>query len=451
MSSAAGNSTSAGVVIDRDEAKVARTTMRRVSRRLLPFVFALFVCNIIDRTNIAIAALQMNRDLRFSATAYGLGAGIFFVGYVLFEVPSNLILARVGARRWIARIMVSWGLVASAMMLVRTPLQFYVLRFLLGVAEAGFFPGIVYYLSLWFPSRRRGVALARFMIAMPIAGAIGTPLGAWLLGLDATLGLRGWQWLFLLEGIPSVVLGIVTWVVLTDRPEDARWLSGDQRDWLVAHLRLDSRESAAPRDTAALGAFTSPLVWLLSVPHFLMAVPLYAYTFWAPLMIRDALHTSAVATGLIVGLIACLSATSMLLAGASSDHREERCLHAAVGATLAALGCVAVALSGSAPVQVAGLALVEIGVRIYNAPFWCIPPMLLRGSAAAAGIALVNAIANVGGFVGPYAIGWVKDATGTASGAFLMVGAMALAAATVLSLVLPRRTSVAWHAVRAAQ
>ena len=222
MSSSTAIPASSGVGIDRDDTDLARTTMRRVSLRLLPFLFVLYVCNFLDRTNVAIAALQMNRDLHFSATAYGFGAGIFSLGYALFEVPSNLVLARVGARYWIARIMITWGLVAAAMMFVRTPIQFYGLRFLLGVAEAGFVPGIIYYLSGWFPAAQRARALSRFMIAIPISAAIGNPLGAWLLELDGLRGLAGWQWLFLLEGIPAVLLGFA---VLALPPRPPRWLA----------------------------------------------------------------------------------------------------------------------------------------------------------------------------------------------------------------------------------
>ena len=210
-----------------DDSEIARATLRRVSVRLLPFLFVLYVFNYLDRTNVALAGLQMNRDLGFSAAAYGLGAGIFFVGYVFLEVPSNLVLARVGARLWIARIMVTWGLIASAMMFVRTPLQFYVLRFLLGAAEAGFFPGVIFYLSSWFPAPQRARAISRFMIAIPVSAVLGGPTAALLLGFDGRLGLRGWQWLFLVEGIPSIVLSVVTLLYLTDRIEQARWLAPD--------------------------------------------------------------------------------------------------------------------------------------------------------------------------------------------------------------------------------
>jgi MFS family permease len=238
MSSSTAIPASSGVGIDQDDTDLARTTMRRVSLHLLPFLLVLYICNYLDRTNVAIAALQMNRDLSFSASAYGFGAGIFFLGYALFEVPSNLVLARVGARRWIARIMITWGLVAAAMMFVRTPIHFYTLRFLLGVAEAGFFPGIVYYLSGWFPAVHRARALSRFMTAIPISVAIGNPLGAWLLGLDGMRGLAGWQWLFLLEGIPSVVLGFA---VLPPRLPRCRALA------LRRAARLACRTPAARR------------------------------------------------------------------------------------------------------------------------------------------------------------------------------------------------------------
>ena len=421
-----------------DDVELERRTMRRVSARLLPFLVALFVCCTVDRTNVAIAALQMKRDLHFSATAYGFGAGIFFIGYALFEVPSNLILARVGARRWIARIAITWWLIASAMMLVRTPAQFYALRFLLGIAEAGALPGIIYYLTLWFPARERGTATARFMIASPLAGAIGNSLGGWVLGLDGHLGLAGWQWLFALEGIPSVALGVMALAVLADRPETAPWLPGDERQWLVERLRLDAMESATPHDVGPLRALAHPIIWLLGSTGLLMSLLLWAYTFWAPLFVRDALQTSAVTTGLIVAAIACVAAIAMLLNGAHSDRSRERCVHAGVGSVLAAVGCVGAAVLPSPPQRVAGLALVEIGVRLFVPPFVCLAPMLLCGTAAAVGIALVNTMFSVGGIVGPTLVGWFKDATGSTSGAFLLLAGVSLIAA-VLCLVLRRQ------------
>jgi ACS family tartrate transporter-like MFS transporter len=414
-----------------DQAELPRNTLRRVSTRLLPFLVALYMWAWIDRTNLAIAALEMKHDLHFSAATYGFGAGIFFLGYALFEVPSNLILARVGARRWIARIAISWGLVASAMMFVRTPIEFYIVRVLLGLAEAGFVPGIIYYLSLWFPARERGAATARFMIAAPLAGIVGNALGGWVLGFDGRLGLRGWQWLFLIEGIPSIVLGAGALLMLTDRPEDAEWLSNQQRDWLVGRLRQGAVQTANSHKLTPLRALAHPMVWLLSLTNFLMAMPLLAYAFWAPLFVREAIHTNTIATGLVVAGIACLATVAMLLNSVYSDRTGKPCLHAGAPAVLAAIGCLGVVLLPNPPARVAALALVEIGVRSYVPPFLCLTPALLRGTAAAAGIALVNAAFSVGGFVGPSLIGWFKETTGSTSGAFLILAAVSASAAAL--------------------
>ena len=444
MSSSTAIPASSGVGIDRDDTDLARTTMRRVSLRLLPFLFLIYVFNFLDRTNVAIAALQMNRDLAFSATAYGFGAGIFSLGYALFEVPSTLVLARVGARYWIARIMITWGLVATAMMFVRTPTQFYALRFLLGVAEAGFAPGIIYYLSGWFPAPQRARALSRFLTAIPISAAIGNPLSAWLLGLDGVRGLAGWQWLFLLEGIPPVLLGFTVLAVLPDRPAGARWLSVEQRDWLTARLRRDADESPAPHGVAPLRALVLPTIWLASLPYFLVITTQYGYIFWAPTMIRDALHASNLMTGLITGGIACVAAGVMLVVGASSDRTGERFFHASACAVLAALGCVGAALLPHPLARVAGLALVSIGVHAFYIPFWCVPTALLRGTAAAAGIALVGSLGHVGGFVGPYVLGLLMDATGSTTVALLGLASLALTAAA-LCVVLRRHAGLESH------
>jgi ACS family tartrate transporter-like MFS transporter len=432
------------VGIDRDDTDLARTTMRRVSLRLLPFLFVLYICNFLDRTNVAIAALQMNRDLHFSATAYGFGAGIFSIGYALFEVPSTLVLARVGARYWIARIMITWGLVSAAMMFVHTPVQFYALRFLLGVAEAGFVPGILYYMSGWFPAAQRARALSRFLMAIPISAVIGNPLSAWLLGLDGLRGLAGWQWLFLLEGIPSVLLGVAVLALLSDHPAGARWLSVEQRDWITQRLQRDGDESPAPHGVPPLRALILPTIWLASLPYFLIITTGYGYIFWAPTMIRDALQASNTTTGLITGGIACVAAGAMLAVGASSDRTGERFFHAGACAVLAALGCASAALLPHPLARVAGLALVPIGVYGFYVPFWCLPTALLRGTAAAAGIAFVGALGHVGAFVGPYVVGLLMDMTGRTTGALLGLASLALAAAA-LCLVLRRQAALASH------
>ena len=424
--------------LERGDSEIGRATIRRVSLRLLPFLFILYVFNFLDRTNIAIAGLQMNRDLHFSSSAFGLGSGVFFIGYSLFEVPSNLVLVRVGARRWIARIMITWGLIACAMLLVRTPLHFYILRFLLGVAEAGFFPGIVYYLSQWFPAEQRARASSRFMVAIPLSSVLGGVLGGLLLGLNGRLGLAGWQWLLLIEGIPSVLLGFVVLAWLTERPEEAQWLTAEQRGWLTDTLRRDHDESHGLHGLPPLSVLVQPMVWFLGVTYFLVVTGGYGYTFWAPTIIRDSLHTSNTATGLIIALFACISAASMLAVGMSSDRNGERCRHAAGCAFTIAVGYVGAALLPSPIARVVAFSLVLIGVNSFLAPFWCMPSMLLTGSAAAVGIALVNALGNLGGFVGPSVIGLAIDATGGTTGAFLALAGLGLLAA-ILCLALRRQ------------
>lgn len=416
------------------DAALEQLTMRRVSLRILPFMFVLYIFNFLDRSNVGLAALQMNQDLGFSSEAFGLGAGIFFIGYSLFEVPSNLLLVKVGARKWIARIMITWGIIASVMMFVTTPMQFYVLRFLLGVAEAGFFPAIIYYLSQWFPAKMRARSMARFMIAIPLAGLIGGPLGGWLLDLDGKAGLQGWQWLFVVEGIPSVLLGFVTLKFLTEHPRDATWLTAPQRLWLIERLRRDQIEHPADHGMPPLRALLHPLIWLAAIPELLVTTAGYAYLFWGPLLIRETLKTSNMAIGLWGAAIAVVSAIAMLLMGAHSDKTGERTGHAALCAAFVSLACVGAAVFQNPYAKIASLILMQVSVISFLAPFWCIPSLLLSGSSAAVGIALVNAIGNVGGFIGPTAIGFLRTRTGGDTGAFLGLGAMAATAAAIIYL-----------------
>ncbi len=417
------------VLVDTD---FERATMKRVGRRILPFVFVLYIFNFLDRSNVGLAALQMNHDLGFSPAAFGLGAGIFFIGYALFEVPSNLLLVKVGARRWIARIMIMWGMIAVGMMSVRTPMQFYVLRFALGVAEAGFFPAIIYYLSQWFPASMRAGSLAKFMIAIPLSGLLGGPLGGWLLGFDGRLGLQGWQWLFLVEGIPSVLLGFVTLRYLTEQPAEAQWLSAEQRAWLTQRLAKDRDESPAPHGLPPLRALLHPLVWLAAIIQLLLTTASYAYLFWGPLLIRETLHVSNFATGMLTGAIAVISAVGLLLVGASSDRTGERPGHAAACAAFAMLGCIGAAATADPVWRFASLALMQISVVSFLAPFVTIPTMLLSGGSAAVGIALVNAIGSVGGFIGPYLIGFLRTRTGRDESAFVVLAIMAAIATGIL-------------------
>jgi len=396
------------------------------------------------------AKLQMAHDLGLSASAYGFGVNIFFLGYCLFEVPSKILMARVGARRWMARIVISWGLIASAMTFVRTPAQFYGLRVLLGIAEAGFFPGIVYYLSQWFPTAQRARALSRFVIATPLSAMLGNPLAGWLMRFNGTLGLEGWRWVFLVEGIPSVLLGVITLVLLTDSPEHARWLSNEQRAWLAERLRRDGEDSAAPHGVSALRALAYPMVWLVSAPYFLWDMTFYGYMFWAPDFVRDTLRVSPVVTGLVTGFFACLGAVAVLAVGAISDRTGGRFQYMLAGFMLIMVGCLSVGLMPNAIGRVAGLGLVLVGDMTVLVPFWCLPTVLLRGRAAAAAIALVNSVGNLAGLVAPALLGWVKDATGSTRSGFLMLAVVPLGAMAV-SLVLRRQTVFASNTRAAVQ
>jgi ACS family tartrate transporter-like MFS transporter len=319
-------------------------TMQKVSRRLIPYLFVLYVAAYLDRINIGFAQLQMKSALGFSDTVYGLGAGIFFLGYFLFEVPSNLILARVGARVWIARIMITWGLIASAMAIVRTPAEFYALRFLLGVAEAGFFPGVIYYLSQWFPAAARASAISRFMTAAAVSGIVGGPLSAALFKLDGVSGLAGWQWIFVAEGIPSVVLGVTTLWFLTDRPAEAKWLSPADREHLERTMRSEAADIARRGHVSLRDALLHPTVWRLSLLSFTLLVGLYGISFWLPQIVESLSSGDNVEVALLSGIPYVAAAVAMVVVGAHSDRNRERCLHIAGAALVGAAGLGATAM-----------------------------------------------------------------------------------------------------------
>jgi len=416
-------------------------TLRRVTRRLIPFMFVLYIANYLDRVNVSFAALHMNRDLGFSGAAYGLGAGMFFLGYCLFQVPSNLVLARVGARRWIGSLMIVWGTIASAMMLVRGVASFYTLRALLGVVEAGFFPGMILYLTYWFPAVERARAVASFMTAIPVSGVVGGPLSGALLGLNGVAGLAGWQWLFLLEGLPSVLLGAAALWYLTDRPADARWLPAEGRAWLVERLRRD--QSSGGEEAGRTGAslrqgLQDGVVWRLGLLYFLIIAGLYGQGLWLPQIIKGSSQLSDLTVGLLSVAPALVAAVAMVAWGARSDRTGERHLHVAAPLAAGAVGFLATAVTRDVPLlATAALSLSAVGFTSALGPFWALPTAFLRGTAAAGGIALINALGNVAGLASPYLVGLVKDATGGYAGALIVLALLMLAGAT-LALALRR-------------
>jgi MFS transporter, ACS family, tartrate transporter len=417
-----------------DGSILERTTLSKVGWRLLPFLLLLYIIAWIDRVNIGFAALQMNRDLGFSAAVYGFGAGVFFLGYALFEVPSNLILARVGARRWIARIMITWGVLSIAMMFVQGAASFYLLRFLLGVAEAGFLPGIIYYLGNWYPKSDRARAVSWFMLGIPLSTVVGGPLAGVILELNGLHGLTGWQWLFLLEGIPAVVLGVVVLFYLTDSPEQAAWLEPDERAWLAGKVRA---EGAAARERHNIGlgaALLHPTVWGLCIVLFACQCCSYGLTLWIPQIVQGLSGLSPIAVGAISAIPYAAAAVGMILIGASSDRSGERILHVAIPSAIAAVGFAASAYLTSPVPSMIALTVAAVGDIGTRGPFWALPTRFLTGSAAAGGIALINTFASLGGFVGPYAVGLVRSMTGSFAGGMLFLAAVMLVGAVVAVL-----------------
>ena len=406
-----------------DDLALAVTAVRR---RLIPFLFLLYIVAYLDRINVGFASLQMNRALGFSAATYGLASGIFFLGYVAFEIPSNMVLARVGARPWIARIMVTWGIVSAATMFVRSAEMFGVLRFLLGVAEAGFFPGIIFYLTRWVPSAERARTIAALMTATLSAGIIGGPVSGALLNLDGLAGLAGWQWLFLLEGVPAVILGLVVLVVLTERPEDARWLPSTQKAALVERLRDETSERSSRTRTAG-AALGDRRTWLLSVVYFTIPVALYAVGFFLPQIIQGSYAGGDFGIGVLSAIPYLAGAVAMVLAGRHSDRTGERRWHVAIAALTSGVGFVAAALvHGLIPSMVA-LSVAMAGLASIFGPFWTLATSFVGGAGAAAGIALINSVGNIGGFVGPYLLGYVKDRTNSFSTGLILIGVVVIA------------------------
>lgn len=414
-----------------------RAVIARVTRRLVAFAFVCYVVAYIDRVNIGFAAAALQRDLGLSDTAYGIGGGLFFLGYCLFEIPSNLILERVGARRWIARIMIGWGIVSMAMMFVAGTASFYAARVLLGIAEAGFFPGMVLYFTYWIPASERARTGALFMMAAPIAIIVGAPISESLLALDGALGLTGWQWLFLLEGLPAVVLGVIALRVLTDRPDDAAWLLPREREWLARTMAAERASRAAGHGAAAVfDGFRSPKVWLLATVYFLNTTVTYGIFLWLPKILRDLSGERGWKLSMMTAIPFVAALIAMVLIGRHSDRTGERKRHVAACALTAATGLVLASFfTEHLWLLVLSFTLSQVGQRSVMSVFWSIPPIVLGGTAAAAGIALINAVGNLGGFFGPTIMGWLRDTTGGYGGGFLVLaGGLVVAASLVLSL-----------------
>ena len=420
-------------------AELETRVLRKVTWRIVPFVMVLYFVSYLDRVNIGFAALTMNKQLGLSPAAFGFGAAIFFIGYFLFELPSNLILHKIGARIWIARVMITWGLVSAGMALVKGPTSFYVLRFLLGLAEAGFFPGVILYLGYWFPARKRAAMIAVFMAAIPLSTALGSPISAALVDMHPRLGLVGWQWMFIAEAVPAVLLGVAVLFALTDRPEKATWLAEDERAWLVGTLAAEEATLGAGSHRSVWRGLADIRVLALSLIYFGTTAGLYTVGIWSPQIFHDLGQTVA-QVGTLSAIPAILSVVAMVAWAWHSDRSNERTWHVVIACLFTAAGFVLAGLSVTVLTVVASLTIVNIGVNASKPPLWSMPTLFLSGPAAAAGIAAINAIGNLGGFVGPWMIGWIKGRTGSYEGGLYFVGGL-MAFSAVLTLILARSQS----------
>jgi MFS family permease len=419
------------------DAQAERELYKKLTWRLIPFFCLCYFSAYLDRVNVGLAKLQMLDALHFSETVYGLGAGLFFVGYILFEVPSNLILQKVGAKLWIARIMVTWGILSGLTMFVKTPGQFYALRFLLGVAEAGFLPGVLLYLTNWFPDARRSKIIALFMMGLPLSSLIGGPLSGWILTFfDGMHGWQGWQWLFGIEALPSIVLGVLVFFYLPNTVESAKFLDSDERMRLQHDLAQESHDGKGHR---LRDAFTDPKVWALGLIDLCVLLGTYAISFWLPTIIRDSGVKSALEIGMLTAIPNALAVIMMLVTGASSDKHRERRWHIVVPFACTAFGLIASTFfSGNTAITVILLSIANAGVAAAMPVVWALPSTFLRGTAAAAGIAFACSIANLGGFASTYVLGWMKDSTHSMSAGLITFG-ICMLAGCLLVLAMPKR------------
>lgn len=409
------------------------TTYRKVFWRIMPFLMLCYVVAYLDRVNVGFAKLQMSQDLAFSETVFGLGAGIFFVGYFLFELPSNLLMHKIGAKIWIARIMITWGLLSALFAFVKTPTQFYVLRFLLGLAEAGFYPGVILYLTYWFPSHRRAKVIAVFMSAIPVSGIFGNPLSGWIMGrFHGGSGFHGWQWMFMLEAVPAVLVGIATIFYLDNGIDKAKWLDAREKkllqDDIAAQPHLQSKEKHSLRTV-----FADKRMWWMSLIYFSFVTGQYGLTFWMPTLVKSTGIQDNFMIGLLSAIPFLVAIVVMNLFGYSSDKRRERRWHLIVPATMGAIGfAVAALFPHNTAVSIVFLSIAAGGVLTCAPLFWSLPTAFMAGSAAAAGIAIINSVGNLAGFASPYLIGYLRDAThSTASGMYMLASMLVIGAIAV--------------------
>ncbi len=417
-------------------------TMRRVTARIVPFLLACYFISFLDRVNVSFAALQMNKDLGLTPAVYGFGAGLFFLTYCVFEIPSNLLLFRFGASRWIARIMLTWGVCAAGMAFITGPTSFYVMRLLLGAAEAGFFPGVLFFLTLWFPSAYRGRVMGFFMAGVAISGLIGAPLSGLLLSLDGLMGLRGWQWLFILEGVPAILLAPACLVYLQDKPAEARWLAAPQRDWLTATLDGEQRAREAKQKHSVVQALTSPRVLFLALMYFSNVCLLNGILFFLPLILKG-FGMSNTQTGFVAAIPSAFALVAVIWWGRRSDARRERYGHAAFANGLAGAALIASVLVADPTTRIVLITLAFASTLAFTAPFWTIPSSFLSGAASAGGFAVISSLGVLGGFVAPSIIGYLGSVTGDFHAGLGGVGALAVVMAVAFYLVGRRQPAVA--------
>ena len=410
--------------------ELQRRTILKISWRLLPLIVVSYFIAYVDRTNIAFAALTMNKDLGISAYLYGWGAGIFFLGYALFEVPSNMVLAKVGARRWIARIMFTWGLISGAMAFATGPASFLVLRFLLGVAEAGFFPGIIFYLSTWFPAAYRARVISTLFLAVPISNAAASLVSGAILEMGGVLGLKGWQWVFILEALPALLLAFVVWRHMIDRPADAKWLSADERAWLESELLAERTQVESFGHMSLWRALTDKRVLVLSMIYMTSVTASYGIVFFLPQIVKGLGHSNLM-TGALTAIPYSVGILGLLWWGYSSDRRNERRWHLIVAMSVAGVGLVGAAWLRDSYGAIIAMCVATVGLYGSRPSFWPMPTRFLTGAAAAAGIALINSIGNLGGYIGPFIVGWIKDSTKSFEMGLYFLAACAFASAAI--------------------